>query len=148
MGRSCSSRRWVLGLAFLVLVIGLANLGRAGLTLRYASLLPKLAMTVSWAYLVATTGFWGLVFVACAVGLMCFRPWSRRGTLAATTLYEIHVWINRLLFDANDYARQTRLRDLLLTLLLLVLVWGVLNVPQVRRALGVRRISEMPGGGR
>jgi len=62
-----------------------------------------------------------------------FRRWGRRGALAAVTLYEIHVWVNHLLFDANDYARQTRPRDLVLTLLLLILVWGLLNWPSVQR---------------
>lgn len=137
-------QKWVLALALLVLALGLANLGRAGVALRYAALLPDLPMTVTWNHLVTLGVFWGVAFVACAVGLARFCPWGRWGTLAVVTLYEIHVWINHLLFDANDYARQTRPRDLLLTLLLLALVWGVLNVPQVRRTLKVRRTSEMP----
>jgi len=141
-------QKWVLGLTLLVLALGLANLGRAGVALHYAALLPDLPMTVSWAYLAAVGAFWGAAFLACAVGLGRFRPWSRWATLAAVTLYEAHAWVNHLLFDASDYARQTRPRDLMLTLLLLALVWGVLNVPQVRRTLEVRRTSEMPGGRR
>ena len=41
------------------------------------------------------------------------------GTLAlgAIVLYQGHIWINHLLFDASDYARQTRPRDLVLTVL-------------------------------
>jgi len=123
----------VITLSFLVLILGLANLGRAGMALRYAALLPDLPMTASWAYLAAMGGFWGVVFVACVVGLVRFCPWSRWGTLAATTLYEAHVWANHLLLDASDYARQTQLRDLVLTLLLLALVWGLLNWPSIRK---------------
>jgi hypothetical protein len=125
-----------------VLTLGLANLVRAGLALRYAALLPDLPMTVSWAYLAAMGGFWGAAFCACAVGLVRFRPWgrwgtltatTRWGTLTATTLYEAHAWANHLLFDVSDYARQTRPRDLLLTALLLAVVWGLLNWPSIRK---------------
>jgi len=126
-------QRWVIALALLVLALGLGNLGRAVMALRYAACLPDLPMTVSWAYLVAMGAFWGVALTACAVGLVRFRPWGRWAALAATTLYEAHVWVNHLLFDASDYARQTRPRDLVLTLLLLALVWGLLNWPSVRK---------------
>ena len=124
-------QKWVIAMGLVVLALGLANLGRAGLALRYAALLPNLPMTVSWAYLVAMGGFWGLVFISCAVGLMRFRPWGRWATLIVATLYQAHVWVNHLLFDASDYALQTRPRDLLLTGLLLAIVWGLLNWPSV-----------------
>jgi hypothetical protein len=127
------AQKWVIALGLLTLALGLANLGRAAKALRYASLLPGLSMTVPWAYLVAMGSFWGLSFAACTVGLVGFRPWGRWGTLAAVTLYEGHVWANHLLFDASDYAAQVRLRDLLLTLLLLALVWGLLNWPSIRK---------------
>ena len=126
-------QKWVVVLGLLMLVLGLANLARAGMALRYAAHLPNLPMTVSWAYLAVMGACWGLVFVACAVGLVRFRPWGRWSTLAATTLYEAHVWVNHILFDASDYARQTRLCDLLLTFLLLALTWGLLSLHSVRK---------------
>ncbi len=127
------AQKWIIALGLLTLALGLANLGRAAKALRYAALLPVLPMTVSWVYLAAMGGFWGLIFAACTVGLVGFRRWSRWGTLAAVTLYEGHVWATHLLFDASEYAFQIRLRDLLLTLLLLALVWGLLNWPSIRR---------------
>jgi hypothetical protein len=126
-------QKWVIALALLVLALGLANMGRAGVALRYNALLPDLPMTVSWTYLAAGGIFWGPVFVACGVGLLRFRAWGRWGTLAAVTLYEAHTWVNHLLFDASDYARQTRPRDLLATLLTLALIWVSLNLPSVRK---------------
>jgi hypothetical protein len=126
-------QKWVVVLALLVLALGLANLARAALALRYASLLPDLPLTMPLAYLAATGGVWGLIFVGCAAGLARFRRWGRRATLAAVTLYEVHVWVNHFLFDASDYARQTWPRDLLLTLLLLALVWGSLSLRSVRK---------------
>jgi len=126
-------RRWVLVLGFLILALGLANLGRAGVAIYYEARLPDLPMTVSWAYLAAIGGFWGVVFIVCAVGLMRFRPWGRWMTLIMVSLYEAHVWMNRLLFDASDYAFQTRPWDFMLTLLLLALIWGALSPRSIRR---------------
>ena len=142
MARSSSRRertaltrpqKWVIVLALLVLALGLANLIRGGVALRYAFLLPDLPTTVPMEYLAAMGAFWGAVLTVCAVGLFRFRPWGRWGVLAAVTLYEVHVWVNHLLFDASDYARQTRSWELLLTLLLLATVWGALSLHSVRR---------------
>jgi hypothetical protein len=132
----------VVGLSLLVLAVGLTNLARAGVALRYAALLPDLPMTVPLWYLAAMGGFWGVALIACGVGLIRFSPWSRWATLAAATLYEIHVWVNHLLFDVSDYARRTRPWDVLLTVVLLGLIWGSLSLP------GVQKIFLPPGGGR
>ncbi len=91
-------------------------------------------MTVSLEYLAAMGAFWGVVLIACAVGLMRFRPWGRWSTLMAVTLYQAHVWINHLLFDASDHARQTRTWHALVTVLVLALVWGSLSLRSVRKA--------------
>jgi hypothetical protein len=142
LARSCSRRertgltraqKWVVILALLVLALGLANLARMGVALRYASLLPDLPTTVPLEYLAGMGAFWGVALTTCAVGLERFRRWGRWGTLAAVTLYEAHVWVNHLLFDASDYARQTRGWDLLLTVILLALIWGSLNLHGVRK---------------
>ena len=127
------AQRWVIILGLLVLGVGLANLARTVLALRYNALLPDLPMTVPLAYLAVMGGFWGLIFVVCATGLVRFHPWGRWGTLAAVTLYQVHAWINHLLFDASDYARQTWSRDLALTLLLLIPTWALLNWPSIRK---------------
>jgi len=131
--RFTTTQKWVIALSLLLLALGLANLGRAGMALYYDGQLPDLSLTVPLTYLAALGSFWGLAFVACAWGLVRFRRWGRWGTLAAVTMYEIHVWINHLLFDANDYARQTWSRDMTLTLLLLILVWGLLSWPSIRK---------------
>jgi len=128
-GGEVRPRRWIRAVALLLLALGLANLGKAGVAVRYAARLPDLPMTTPWWYLVATGAFWGAVLVGCAVGLMLLRPWGRWAALAAATLYEGHAWANHLLFDASDYARQTRARDLVLTALFLAFVWGTLNWP-------------------
>lgn len=128
------ARRVILALSLLPLALGLGNLARLGGAVYFVIRLPDLPMSVSWAYLAAMGGVWGIVFIACAVGLARFHAWGRWGTLAATTLYQAHVWLNHLLFDANDYALLVRSRNLVLTALLLTTVWGGLNWPAVRKA--------------
>ena len=41
------AQRWVILVGLLVLVLGLGNLGRAGVALRYSALLPDLPMTIT-----------------------------------------------------------------------------------------------------
>jgi len=140
--RLTASQQWVIALGLLVLLLGLGNLGRAALIPRYAAVLPQLPMTVSWGYLAAVAAFWSVVLTVCAVGLLRFRSWARWSTMAAVTLYEAHVWFNHLRFDASDYARRTRPWDLLLTSLLLILMWGSLNLPAVRSVLSKRTADD------
>ncbi|MGB9777083.1 MAG: hypothetical protein ACPLYD_11530 [Anaerolineae bacterium] len=117
----------------LIALIGLGNLGRAAMALYYARVLPDLPLTVPWAYLAGMGAFWGVGLMVCAVGLQLRRPWSRAATLTSATLYQAHVWLNHLLFDASDYARQTWPRNAALSALFLIVVWGVLFLPSVRR---------------
>ncbi len=124
--RASFRKRLFTATAWLILAISLANLGRGVMALRYARLLPDLPMTVPWEYLAGMGFFWGVVLGISAVGLFRRRPWGRPLTLAAATLYQAHVWLNHLLLDASDYARQTRPRDLLLSLLFLAFVWVAL----------------------
>jgi hypothetical protein len=126
-------QKWVIVLSVLPLALGLGNLARAALALRYDAILPNLPMRVGLVYLAAMGGLWGLIFVVCAIGLVRFHHWGRWATLAAATLYQAHVWLNHFLFDANDYARQVWPRDAALTLLLLVSIWGPLNWPSIRK---------------
>jgi hypothetical protein len=74
-----------------------------------------------------------VVLGACSAGLATFRTGWRRATLAAVTVYQVHVWANHLLFDSNEDVRQVWLFYLALTLLLLLYIWIVLNLPGVRK---------------
>jgi hypothetical protein len=132
--RLTTPQKWVATLALMLLALGLANLARGALAWQYQRRLPNLSKTLplSWGYLMGMGFFWGGAFVAGAAGLLRFRPWGRRWTLATTTLYQAHVWLNRLLFDASDYARQAWALDLALSLLLMSVVWRVLSWPKVR----------------
>jgi uncharacterized membrane protein (DUF2068 family) len=114
--------------------MAVSNLGRAIVALQYMVRLPDLPLTVSLSYLAGMGAVWGIVFVVCSLGLSSFRHWGRWCTLVAVTLYQANVWVNHLLFDASDYAGQTRPRNLALTATLLLTFWGSLNLPVVRKA--------------
>jgi hypothetical protein len=127
-------QKWVVVLTGLTLALAAGNLGRAIVALRYAFILPELSTTAPLGYFAALGGFWGAVFIACSVGLSRFRDWGRWSALAAAALYQANVWVNHILFDASDYARQVVPRNLVLTGILLLIFWGSLNLPAVRRA--------------
>lgn len=131
-GRLTPAHKWVLVLAALTLVLGFANVGRAIVALRYLAVLPTLRTRMPLGYAAVIGGIWGAVFILCSLGLFLFRSWGRRLVLGAVTLYQVNIWVNHLLFDASDYARQTRLRDLVLTASLLILYWGTLNLRAVK----------------
>lgn len=127
------SQKAVILLSMLTLMLSLGNLGQAVLAVQYSIDLPGLPTTVSLHTLAAMGGFWGLTFIACAVGLALFREWGRRCTLAAVSLYQLNVWVNRLLFSASDYARQTIPRDVALMVILLLVFWIPLSLPRIRQ---------------
>ena len=126
------AEKWVLVMTALTLVLGLANVGRAVVALRYAAQIPGLETRMPLTYAAGTGLFWGTSLVICAGGLFGAREWGRASTLVTVTLYQAHVWLNRLQFDASNYARQTRPRDLVLTGALLLLYWGTLSLRPVR----------------
>lgn len=123
----------VILLTAMLLILGVANLGRTVLAVRYSTRLPDLSLTVSLNYFAAMGGFWGVTFIICAIGLSLFREWSRRSALAAVTLYQMNTWANRLLFSVSDYARQTVPRDVAVTGVFLLLFWIPLHLPPVQR---------------
>lgn len=131
-------QKWIAVLALVVLLLSLGNLGRIAGAVYYATYLPDLPMTAAWTYLAVMGGFWCVALLACTVALMRLWFWARWTTLATVTLYQVHVWVNHLVFDANERARQIWPCDAALTLGLLVFVWVVLNWPSVRKEFQAR----------
>jgi hypothetical protein len=141
MGNSSTGRppkrSWrvtLFSLAVLLLGGGL-NLARAAWAWRQADALADLPEPTSMpmTLLAATSLAWGLVFVVCSLGLWRLRPWGRRGTLGAVTLYHVHIWVNHALFDRSDFAKQVAPSAIAQTLVTLLVVWGFLYWPSIRR---------------
>jgi len=130
------SHKIVLVLSALTLMLGLANLARAILAAQTSMYLPDLPTTVSLRYLAVMGGLWAGAFAISTVGLALFRKWGRRCTLAIVTLYQIHAWVNRILFATSEYVRQTLARDVVLTLIFLLIFWIPLNLDRVKETFG------------
>jgi hypothetical protein len=130
-------------LAVLLLGCGL-NLLRAAWAWRQARALADLPTPTSMpmALLACTSLAWGIVFGLCSLGLWRLRPWGRRGALAAVSLFHAHIWLNHLLFDRSDYARQVWPFAVAHTLAALLLVWGFLYWPAVRRLYARPELEE------
>jgi hypothetical protein len=118
-----------------LLLGGGLNLARAAWAWRQAAALTELPASTSMpmALLGGTSLVWGVVFVACSLGLWRLRPWGRTGTLVAVTLFHVHIWLNHAVFDRSDYARQVWPFAVVHTLATLLFVWGVLYWPSIRR---------------
>jgi len=133
LARLSAAEKWVLVMSALTLVLALANLGRAAVAMRYAAQIPGLETSMGLIYAATTGLFWGISLIVSTGGLLGAYEWGRVSTLITVTLYQAHVWLNRLGFDASDYARETRPRDMVLTAVLLLLYWGTLNLRPVQR---------------
>jgi uncharacterized membrane protein (DUF2068 family) len=120
------------GLAVLLLGSGL-NLLRAVWAWGQARALADLSPSMPMPLLAGASLVWSVVFALCAVGLWRRRPWGRVGTLVAVTAYHGYVWVNHIAFDRSDYARQVWPFAIVHTLLTLLIVWGFLNLPMLRR---------------
>lgn len=118
-----------------LLLGGGLNLARAAWAWRQADALTELPASTSMpmALLGATSLVWGVVFVACSLGLWRLRPRARTGTLVAVTLFHVHIWLNHAVFDRSDYARQVWPFAVLHTLAALFFVWGFLYRSSIRR---------------
>jgi hypothetical protein len=121
-------------LAVLWLGSGL-NLLRAAWAWRQANALTDLPASTAMPMtaLTGTSLVWGVLFGVCSLGLWRLRSWGRRGTLIAITLFHVHIWINHVLFDRSDYARQAWPFAIIHTLGTLCVVWGFLYWPSIRR---------------
>lgn len=126
--------RSVTFLAFLVFCIAaISVLGLASGIRRY-TILSRLPLSLPPAVSIAGNAIWAAVFGLLVLGLWRLKPWARWGTLAAVTIYLAQYWIERLVFGQSDYIRVTTWFYVGLDAVILVLVWGSLLRPKVRRA--------------
>ncbi len=82
------------------------NLIRAGLAFHQARTLPELPFALSPWLLMGSSLVWGGLFLT--LGLVLWHAWprGRRLTLLFIGLYHLHIWINHLVFDQSEAARQ------------------------------------------
>lgn len=112
--------RWVAGL---LLLVGVANLVRAGMAAYSAPVLTEWPLAWPWWLLGGLYLCWGLGLSGLAVAL--WRGQARWLGLPVAVAYQASLWLIHLLGDRSAYARSLWGRDLLLSALFLAAVaWG------------------------
>ena len=114
-------KKWrVIAIIIVWIVFGAANLLRAGMTVYIAPALAEYPPSLSLPLLASVYGLWGVIFLAAAI--IAWRRKSTRGALGLALLYQAVLWIINLVGDRSEYARSLWPRDLLLTIIFLVLI--------------------------
>ena len=119
--------------ALAVLYLGIVNLARAWLALDGSSFERTLSLAMPLPYLGIGGLAWGIVFVVVSFGIWRVRPWARKALVAAITIYQLHIWINHFLFDSSVYSRQVWPFEAGISLVWVIVVWGFLFLPGIKR---------------
>ncbi len=121
-------------LACLVLLLAAWNAWRAIIAVEDYALMRSLGQgTVAILWMVIG-GVWAIGFVIAAWGIWRLRAWGRRWMLIAIAAFMLHSWIERLTLQRTAYEQLTRPADLAVSILIVVVVWGFLFLPKVRRS--------------
>ena len=121
-------------LALAGLLLAVYNAFRALAATRQFEFMQSLGVGTP-AILLAVIGVtWAIGFAIAAFGLWRVRAWGRRWMLIAIVAYEINFWIARLTLERTAYEQLTRPADAIVTLLIVIGVWGFLFWPGTRRA--------------
>jgi len=120
-------------LAAAVLLLALFNLLRFAQALKDAYLMIDLQLAAPLALIFSTGAVWTIGFGALSIGLYRLKHWARIGTLIAIVLYHINVWLIRLAFSRSSDEWLTRSADAAISALSILVVWGILLLPRVRR---------------
>jgi len=119
--------------ALAVLYLGVMNLVRARLALDGQSFAQTLLPTMPLTYLGVGGLVWGSVFVVAAFGVWRLWQWARTLLLAAIIVYQLHIWANHLIFDTSAYSRLVWPFQIGISVAWIVVVWGFLFLPGIRR---------------
>ena len=119
--------------ALAVLYLGLVNLARAWLALNGSPFERALPLAAPLPYFGLGGLLWGAAFAVIAFGLWRVRPWARKAMLGAVLIYQLHIWINHFIFDSSVYSRQVWPFEAGLSLAWIMVVWGLLFLPDIKR---------------
>ena len=111
----------------------MVNLARARLALDGGSFTATLPLAMPLAYLAAGGLFWGIAFIVAACSVWRLWPWARKLVLGAIVVYQLHIWVNHLVFDTSDYARQVWPFHIGISVAWVAAVWGYMALPGIRR---------------
>ena len=110
----------MLVIIILWIVLGVANLIRAGMSVHIAPALVEYPTSLPLPLLGAVYGLLGLIFLAAAI--ITWRRKNTGGALGLAVMYQAVLWIINVIGYRSAYARSLWPRDLLLTLIFLALI--------------------------
>jgi hypothetical protein len=118
--------RTVTLLAALVFLLGLIQVARAVALFLRRDLLAQFNLSIPLPYAIGSAMIWGVLLGVAAFGLWRLAYWSWSLTLVGVTASQAQAWLDRCLFARSDYAQTSIGFDLGITVIVLVLTWGVL----------------------
>jgi len=116
-----------------VLSLAVFNAWRAILVIQGSEDLRSLGLASLAIALLLTGIAWAILFGAAAFGVYRLRRWARLWTMAAIVLYQVNLWLIRLIFEKSPDELLTRPADAAIAVLSIAVVWGVLSWPSLRR---------------
>jgi hypothetical protein len=119
--------------SLVVLLFAALNAYRVWRAFQSYELIRTLNVTTEANLLIIMGSTWAIGFGLAAWGLWRLRSWGRTWTLIAIVAFWIQEWIMRLSLMRSSDEVIRRPADLFLALLSIVVVWGLLFIPKIRR---------------
>ena len=120
-------------LALLVLLFAIYQaIWRVFGTISQFDFMRSLGLETQAAILISIGAAWSIGFALASIGLWRLKSWGRRWMLIASAAYTIKIWIERFTLERVAYEQLTRPLDAIVSVLIVLLVWGFLFLPKIR----------------
>jgi hypothetical protein len=120
-------------LACAVLLLTAWNAWRAVVALQDFAFMSSLGQGTVAILLFVIGSVWAIGFAIATYSLWRLRAWGRYWTMIAIAAYQLHLWIERLTLERTSAEQLTRPADFVLSVLIVIAVWGFLFLPKIRR---------------
>ncbi len=116
-----------------VLLLAAWNVFQVFSTVQNYDLMRTLGLNTEANLLIIIGVTWAIGFGLAAWGLWRLRSWGRTWMLIAIVAYQVEQWIMRFALVRSSDEVVRRPADLVLALLSIIVVWGFLFIPKIRR---------------
>ena len=123
-------------LALCVLLLAVWNAWQTLRAVQQYDLMQSLGLSTPAVLLVVTGVTWAVGFGLAAWGLWRLKAWGRWWMLIAIVVYQLQIWLERLTLVRTSYEELTRPAGLFISVLSILVVWGFLFLPKIRRLYG------------
>jgi hypothetical protein len=121
-------------LALAVLLFAIYQAWRAIAAMQQIDFMRSLGLETQAALLISIGAAWSIGFALASIGLWRLKGWGRRWMLIAVAAYTIEIWIERFTLERTSYEQLTRPVNAIVSVLIVLLVWGFLFLPKIRQA--------------